>query len=140
MQRSLTRQILENPLSIQISFSPVSYRVDSIPDILGKTGFSKDSTTVSHVLGPIANAFVFGNSRRDTESFLLKKLQNPIIEKHHPAVRRGKITHDLNQDVPREVVSDRADVSLEVLYEHYDARTPREKMDVRKQHYESNRL
>jgi site-specific recombinase XerD len=48
------------------------------------------------------------------------------------AIRRGAITHHLNEDISPEVVSERADVSLDVLYRHYDARTPREKMDVRK--------
>jgi site-specific recombinase XerD len=52
------------------------------------------------------------------------------------AIRRGSITADLNGDVPPEVVGERANVSLDVLYEHYDARTPREKMDVRRQHYQ----
>ena len=52
---------------------------------------------------------------------------------HSPhAIRRGAITHHLLEETPPETVSERMDVSLEVLYQHYDARTAREKMHVRK--------
>lgn len=56
---------------------------------------------------------------------------------HRPHnIRRGRITHDLNQQRPPEAVSKRADVSLEVLERHYNAQTKREKMNVRKRHFE----
>lgn len=50
--------------------------------------------------------------------------------------RRGSITDHLARGVSPEVVSERANVSLGVLYRHYDARQPDEKMAVRREHLE----
>lgn len=52
------------------------------------------------------------------------------------AIRRGAITHHLNEEVSPEIASERMNVSLDVRYEHYDVRTDREKMEVRKQQLE----
>lgn len=49
------------------------------------------------------------------------------------AIRRGSITHWLRKEVPTPAVSDRADVSADVLDQHYDERTDREKMEQRRQ-------
>lgn len=59
--------------------------------------------------------------------------QCPSARSPH-AIRRGSITYHLNQDVTPEIVSERMNVSLEVLYQHYDARTEREKMEIRRKH------
>ncbi|GAB3695519.1 tyrosine-type recombinase/integrase [Halorubrum pallidum] len=48
------------------------------------------------------------------------------------ALRRGGITHHLNSDVPKEVVSDRANVTAGVLDEHYDRRSQHERMEQRR--------
>jgi integrase len=51
----------------------------------------------------------------------------------HP-FRRGAITHYLHSDVPETAVSDRANVSTEVIDQHYDQRTQKEKMEQRRQY------
>lgn len=48
------------------------------------------------------------------------------------AIRRGVITHQLNNDVAEVVVGDRCDVSVEVLREHYDGRDEQERMEARR--------
>jgi integrase len=55
----------------------------------------------------------------------------------HP-VRRGAITHYLQLDTPEPVVSDRMDVSKDVLDRHYDQRTPQEKLRQRRQYLPEN--
>jgi len=45
------------------------------------------------------------------------------------AIRRGAITHHLNSDVPETAVGDRANVSLNVLENHYDQRSKRDRME-----------
>jgi integrase len=49
------------------------------------------------------------------------------------ALRRGGITHALG-DWPKNAVSDRANVSEEVLNKHYDQRSEREKMEKRREY------
>ncbi len=49
------------------------------------------------------------------------------------ALRRGAITHWLSSDMPETVVSDRGNVSPEILSKHYDRRSERKKMEQRRQ-------
>jgi len=47
------------------------------------------------------------------------------------AIRRGSITHQLREQIPQRVVEERSNVSGEVLEQHYDERSEREKMRLR---------
>ncbi|MGM0388088.1 MAG: tyrosine-type recombinase/integrase [Natrinema limicola] len=50
------------------------------------------------------------------------------------SIRHGAITDYLNRDVEAAVVSERMNVTMEVIEEHYDHRSSREKMELRRQH------
>ena len=54
----------------------------------------------------------------------------------HP-VRRAAITYHLNREWPKEKLSERANVSQEVLDRHYDSRTKEEKRNTRKQYLDN---
>lgn len=54
----------------------------------------------------------------------------------HP-LRRAAITYHLNQEWPKERLSERADVSVSVLDKHYDARTKQEEAATRKQYLDN---
>jgi site-specific recombinase XerD len=53
------------------------------------------------------------------------------------AIRRGAITHFLTRDIPEKVVSDRMNVSPDVLDKHYDRRSEEVKVEQRRGYLES---
>lgn len=65
-----------------------------------------------------------------------KSSQCPSSRPPHD-IRRGVLTHLLKNDVPKEVVSDRANVGQDVLDKHYNRMTESEKMEQRREHLDS---
>ena len=57
----------------------------------------------------------------------------PSVESPH-ALRRGGITHALQEGWPMKAVGDRANVSEKVLSKHYDSRSEEKKMEQRRQY------
>ncbi|AZQ15479.1 site-specific integrase [Halorubrum sp. PV6] len=64
-----------------------------------------------------------------------KAAQCPGSHKPH-AIRRGAITHWLNEGHRKELISDRMNVSIPTLDKHYDARTESEKRDLRREMFD----
>ncbi|MFB6189867.1 MAG: tyrosine-type recombinase/integrase [Halapricum sp.] len=60
-----------------------------------------------------------------------KRAQCPSSRSPH-GIRRGSITDHLRNGTPQEIVSERSNVSKGVLEQHYDERTEREKMQIRR--------
>jgi site-specific recombinase XerD len=58
-----------------------------------------------------------------------------VVSPH--AFRRGSITHMIRNEVPKEVVSGRSDVSPEVMDKHYNEMTEKEKMDQRREYLDN---
>ena len=52
-------------------------------------------------------------------------------------IRRGGITHHLKNDIPIPMVSDRCDVSPDILEKHYDQWSELEKMEQRRNYLDS---
>lgn len=60
----------------------------------------------------------------------------PSAVSPHP-IRRTSITEHLNADVPKDVVSERANVSRKVLDKHYNAQTEEQKVSIRETYLDS---
>jgi len=57
----------------------------------------------------------------------------PSTQSTHP-LRRGSITHHLNRGVPKETVSERCDVGLDVLDRHYNEQTREDEREQRQKY------
>lgn len=72
----------------------------------------------------------------DSAQYVSQASTCPSSESSH-AYRRGGITHYLSSDVPKDVVSNRANVSPDVLEHHYDERSSKERMEHRRQYLQN---
>jgi site-specific recombinase XerD len=66
---------------------------------------------------------------------VIKAADCPSTRSPHE-VRRGAISYYLSENTPVRAIADRADVSEDVLDEHYDARTEEERTETRREFFE----
>lgn len=78
-----------------------------------------------------------GREKENCEAYrrVTKGSQCPSTRSPHD-VRRGAISHLLTEQTPVRAISDRADVSKQVLDEHYDVRSEKEKVETRREYFE----
>lgn len=71
----------------------------------------------------------------ETCEFAKKKraMSCPESTSLHP-IRRGSITHHINKGWPKEKLSERVDVSIDVLNKHYDAREEKDALERRNEY------
>ena len=85
----------------------------------------------------ISNNCPHDRDLNECEATMVKKASRcPSSISPHP-LRRSAITYHLNRDWPSEKVSERANVSGEVLDEHYDARTAADRRNSREKYIDS---
>lgn len=85
----------------------------------------------------LGNSCPHDREKTDCEAYrrISKGSECPSSRSPH-SVRRGAISHLLNQETPIRAISDRADVSENVIDHHYDKRSEKEKVETRRDYFE----
>jgi len=105
----------------------------------GRAGDNTLRTTVYRWTRPCQykNACPHDRDQDDCEALSVRWAASKCPSSVSPhAVRRGSITHHLTEDVPEQVVSDRMNVSPDVLEKHYDRRSEEVKVEQRREYLE----
>ena len=99
----------------------------------GRVSQSNIRALVYHITRPC----YYGESCCCDEQYPYSYASKCEMSRSPHCLRKGSLTHLLKNDVPKQVVSDRADVSPDVLDKHYNKMTEEEKMEERREYLDS---
>ena len=104
----------------------------------GRVGKTTIRTYCYQITRPCEYGQECPHGRDESECEAMEREQSskcPSSVSPHP-FRRGAITHYLQSDVPETVVGDRANVTPDVIDQHYDQRSQKEKMEQRRGYFD----
>ena len=146
-RQAAERSIAVGPRYCKVIADYIEHNRDSVRDEHGRrplvtsTQGRLSKTSIRNTIYEVTRPCMWGDCPHDREPASCEAMEYgeaskcPSSRSPH-GMRRGSITKHLRDETPTDVVTERMNVSKGVLEKHYDQRTEREKMQIRREFIE----